>query len=116
MNLKEIGHVYASQAIWRMTGSHSSGRSLVRALDSDDETTRTVAGMFLTRFGERAEPLLLDALKTSAHAPTIIMVLGSIGDPKLVAQLEPYTESKDSSVAKAAKHAIKVIEAGFRQS
>lgn len=113
MNLKEFAELLAAHTRWRFTRSNASGRSIVGALNSDDETTRTVAGMFLTHAGERAEPLLLDALNTSGHVPTIITVLGSIGDPKLVAQLEPYTHSEDSSVAKAAKHAIKVIEAGL---
>lgn len=112
MNLNEIGRVFASQAIWRITGSDSSGRSLVRALDSDDETTRTVAGMFLTQAGERAEPLLLDALHISSHVPTVITVLGSIGDPNLVSQLQPFTTNEDHSIASAAKRAIRVIEAG----
>jgi len=40
---------------------------LVDALDSRDEDLRTLAGMFLTEAGKKAEPLLEEALAKREH-------------------------------------------------
>lgn len=110
MNYLEVTRVVASQAAWRITGLDVLGRSLVRALDSEDETCRTIAGMCLTRAGERAEHLLLEALPQCNDVALVISVLGGIGDPKLVSYLQPFRKSSDQAVSEAAAEAIRVIE------
>lgn len=84
-------------------------RMLVRALESRSETCRTVAGMLLTRGGERAERLLLEALERSGDV-LVIQVLGSMGNPGLAARLRPYALSGDPEVAEAAAEAIRALE------
>lgn len=86
------------------------GRSLVDALASNDEDERMIAGILLTRAGRRAEPLLEQALRDGRHLPMVIAVLGSIGDPAMLPELQPFAESDDPDVASAARDAIRVID------
>jgi HEAT repeat protein len=83
---------------------------LVRALGSPDENIRSIAGIFLAKSGKRAEPLLLEAVNRRENLPTVLTVLGSIGDPALIPQLRLFTNDQNPEVAKAAREALKVIE------
>ena len=111
MNFIELSRVLMSKMMWSLTRFDAHGRSLVRALESEDETSRTLALMCLTHAGKRAEPLLLDALQKSKDIPMIITVLGSVGDPTIVPRIRPFIESDDQNVSEAATQAIRIIEA-----
>ena len=111
MNLIELSRVLIFKMMWSLTRFEAPGRSLVRALESEDETTRTLAGMCLTHAGKRAEPLLLDALQKSNDIPMVITVLGSMGDRTIVSQFQPFLRSDDPRVAEAATQAIHVLQA-----
>ena len=101
--------LFACRALWRVTGLWAVGRSLIDALASDDEDERVIAGILLTRAGRRAEPLLEEALKDGRHLPMVIAVLGSIGDPAVLPDLQPFVQSEDPEVANAARDAIRVL-------
>ena len=66
--------------------------------------------MLLAKSGERAEPLLQEALTRRQNLPTVLTVLGSIGDPALIPQLRRFADDRNPEVAKAAQEALKVIE------
>lgn len=116
MNLVKAAHLFVSQAVWNVTGLNAAGRTLVRALDSDDENLRTIAGMFLVQAGQRAEPLLEEALHKGQSLPMVIDVLGSIGAPKVVAALRPFLDNPNSEIAQAARDAIRVIDASCQSN
>lgn len=103
--------LFASRAVWSVTGKTTVGRFLVDSLESEDEDVRMIAGMLLTNAGRRAEPLLEEALKDGRSLPMVIGVLGSIGDADSVQELRPLLDSKDPEVANAAREAIRVIGA-----
>ena len=84
--------------------------ALIHALNSDDEDIRTIAGMFLVQTGQRAEPLLEEALHKGQYLPMVISVLGSIGDPRIVSELRPFTKDRDPEIAQAAQDAIRAID------
>ena len=102
--------LYVYRALWYWLGITSAGRALVRALGSPDENIRSIAGILLAKSGKRAEALLLEALNRRESLPTVLTVLGSIGDPALIPQIRPFTNDPNPEVAKAAREAIKVIE------
>ncbi|MCY3883973.1 MAG: hypothetical protein OXG24_03555 [Gammaproteobacteria bacterium] len=113
MNYLELSRIFVSQAAWRITGFDSLGRSLVRSLESEDETCRMMAGMCLSNGGERAERLLLNALQHNNELidiPMVITVLASMGNPNLVSYLKHYAQSDNQAVAEAASQAIRAIE------
>lgn len=97
--------------MWSLTRFDAPGRSLVRALETEDETARTLAGMCLSHAGKQAEPLLLDALQKSNDIPMVITVLGSIGDRSILPQIQPFVTSDDPTIAEAATRAIRVLQA-----
>ena len=109
MKIGAATRLFASQALWGMTGSNAAGRVLVEALAAEDEDVRTIAGILLTKAGRRAEPLLGEALRDGRHIPMVIGVLGSIGDPDVLPELRPFARSNDPEVARAARDAIRVI-------
>ena len=110
MNIAKAAQLFVSRAVWNVTGLNVAGRTLIHALDSEDEDIRTIAGIFLVRTGRRAEPLLEEALHKGQYLPMVINVLGSIGDPRIVSELRPFTEDSDPEVARAAQDAIRAID------
>lgn len=91
------------------SGIGSAGRTLVNALDSDDETVRTLAGMFLVQCGRRSIPLLREELARGRHVPQILTMLGDIADPATVPEIERYTASPDAEEARAAREALEIL-------
>ena len=112
MKLSKSLGLFAENAAWRATGLRPAGRALVRALNSTDENARTIAGMFLTQAGERAEPLLLEALDKRETPALVLTILGSIGDRKVEPEIRRYVNDPDPDVAKAARDALRMLEAG----
>src|SRR5713101_5013270 len=90
--------LFVYTAAWRIVGLSSAGRGLVRALGSDDENIRTLAGMFLVRGGKRAEPLLREALERRQNLPLVITIVGSLGDRTMEPELRPLTSDPDPAV------------------
>lgn len=101
----------AQHAAWRLTGSRSAGHAVVRALSSDDPTTRTTAGMLLTRAGPRSAPLLREALATRYALPMVLPILADIGDQESRPALSALARDPDPAVAGAAREALRVLEA-----
>ena len=110
MNLAKVAQLFVSKTVWNVTGFDTAGRALIHALDSDDENIRTIAGMFLVQTGQRAEPLLEEVLHKGQYLPMVINVLGSIGDPRIVSELRPFTKDRDPEIAQAAQEAIRAID------
>ena len=110
MNIAKVAQLFVSKAVWSVAGFDMAGRALIHALDSEDEDIRTIAGMFLVQTGQRSEPLLEEALHKGQYLPMVINVLGSIGDPRIVSELRPFTEDSDPEIARAAQDAIRAID------
>jgi HEAT repeat protein len=102
--------VFANNTVWRATGSRAAGRRLVRALAAEDETVRTLAGMFLVQGGKRAEPLLREALGRRESLPLVLTILGDLGDPALTPDLRRFSQDTDPQVAQAARDALRVLD------
>lgn len=86
----------------------SAGRALIDALGSDDETVRTLAGMFLVQSGRKATPLLLQALEERRHTSTVLTMLGDIADPDALPAIERFTRDAEPDVARAAYEALEI--------
>ncbi len=110
MKLLKLIPVLLSGAIWRATGIRSAGRALVRALGTDDEQLRMIAGMILVKGGRKAEPLLQEALERRENVSTVLTVLGSIGDPSVEPQLRRFTDDNDPHISKAARDALRIVQ------
>ncbi len=107
---KALG-VFACVAAWRAAGLRSAGRALVRALGSEDDNVRTIAGVFLVRAGKKSEPLLEEALEKRESLPTVLTILADIGDRKFEQELQRFCQDEDPHVARAAKEALRVLAA-----
>lgn len=104
----------AQHAAWRLTGLPSAGRAVVRALSSDDPTTRTSAGMLLVRAGQRALPLLREALAARQALPMVLPILADIGDQDSRPAIDALTRDPDPAVARAAREALRLLDARRR--
>ena len=102
--------ILGAGAVWRTLGSAQAGRTLMRALGSDDEDTRTLAGMLLVKGGERAEPLLLEAVARRENLPLAVTLLGSVGGEDCESTLRQLRDDSDEAVAKAARSAVQVLD------
>ena len=110
----QVARLYALKSVWATTGSRSAGRALVSALGSPDEGVRTVAGMFLAQGGQRAEPLVEEAIQRREHLPLVLVIAGDIGAARLTPALRRLAADTDPQVAKAAQDALRILSA--RQS
>jgi hypothetical protein len=104
----------AQSALWRATGWRAAGRSLVAALGSHDEDVRTLAGILLVRGGERAEPLLEEALRRRENLPMVVSVLASLEDPRYEPNLRRLAQDPDPQVADAAREGLRLLLDGSR--
>ena len=84
---------------------------MVRALSSDDATTRTTAGMLLVRAGQRSVPLLREALSRRQALPMVLPILADIGDQESRPAISALTRDPDPPVAGAAREALRVLAA-----
>ncbi len=111
MGLVQAARLFALKSLWRATGLQAAGRALVRALSSPDEGVRTIAGMFLVQAGERAEPLVEEALRRRENLPMVLIIAGDIGASRLEPQLRRFTADPDPEVAKAARDGLRILAA-----
>jgi hypothetical protein len=91
----------AAGAAWRLTGVAPAGRALVGGLVEGDENERTVAGISLTRAGDRSVPLLAEALAAGAAPDLVVDVLASIGTDAARNVLHQEAQTGSAAAARA---------------
>jgi HEAT repeat protein len=111
MRVGSTAGVLASSLLWKTTGLRPAGRALIRALGSQSEDVRTIAGMSLVQAGDRSAPLLREALDRGEHRSLVLTILGDIGDPECRPLLERYLADPDREVAVAAREALRILAA-----
>ena len=109
MGVAHQAKLFGAGAWLRATGSRAAGKVLIDALGSEDENSRTLAGMFLVQGGRRAEPSLEEALRQRRHLPTVLTILGDIGDPSLEPDLTRFRNDPDPEVSRAAREALEIL-------
>jgi len=97
-------------AIWRSAGGHWAGRRLLNALGEKDENLSAIAATLLARSGERAEPLVLEALRRRENLPIAIPLFGDVGRLAHAHELERLRDDSDPTIARAARDALEVLE------
>ena len=105
-----LAKVAASAATWRIIGLKSAGRTLIDALASPDENVRTIAGMSLVKGGEKALPLLRDALSQRRALATVITIIGDIGGENAHKDIEPFLNDGDAQVQKATQSVYRLSD------
>jgi len=101
--------LYAFNLLWAVSGRHSAGRALIKALSSTDEDERTVAGMLLVQGGKRSEPLVAEAIRRREELPIVLLIAGDIGASGLEPDLRRLTMDRDPLVARAAQDALETL-------
>jgi hypothetical protein len=91
----------AAGAAWRLAGVAPAGRALVGGLVEGDENERTVAGLTLTRAGDRSVPLLAAALAAGAAPDLVVDVLASIGTDAARNALHREAQTGSAAAARA---------------
>jgi HEAT repeat protein len=109
MRLAGAARLFLLYGIWRALGAGRAGRALVNALGDKDESQRAIAATLLARSGERAEPLVLEALRRREHLPMAIPLFGDVGRPAHADELEQLHRDPDPKIARAAKDALDVL-------
>ena len=109
MQLARSLGLFGQHAMFKATGAPAAGRALVRALESRDETARTLAGMFLVKNGAKSIPFLREALAERRTLPMVLQILADIGDPSVEPDLERFRSDPDAEVARAAHDALETL-------
>jgi hypothetical protein len=100
---------FAKSAALRL-GSAAAGRGLLADFASEDETVRSLAGMFLVRNGHRSLPILREALARRQQMPAVLTMLGDIATDDSAALIRQYTGDRDPEAAAAARAALDILE------
>jgi hypothetical protein len=109
-----LARLYALKSLWTATGLRTAGRALIDALGSPDEGVRTVAGMLLVRNGQRAEPLIAEAIARREHLPIVLVIAGDIGASALEPELRRFAGDPAPDVARAAHDGLRILAAKRR--
>jgi len=99
---------FAKSAALRL-GSAAAGRGLLADFASDDETVRTLAGMFLVRNGRRSIPILRDALVRREKMLEVLTMLGDIATDESAELIRQYIGDHDPKVAAGARAALDIL-------
>lgn len=95
---------------WRVAGLGAAGRSLVSAVTGPEPDDRVLAGILLTRAGDRSVPLIADALAAGADPADLVDVLASIGTAAARSALLVAGRSPRPDVAVAARRALATLD------
>lgn len=98
---------------WRLVGVPAAGHALISAAGGPDPDDRVLAGMQLTRAGDRSVPPLADALADVGRAgdpQMLVDILASIGTDQARAALREATRSPRNTVAAAADQALRSLD------
>lgn len=109
MRLAGAARLFLLNAVWRSAGARWAGRALLESLGEKDRDLAAIAGIFLAKSGERAEPLLLEALSSKENLGTVLPLLGDVGRLEHSAELERLRADPDPRIARAAKEALDVM-------
>jgi hypothetical protein len=96
----------ATGAAWLLTGTDSLGRKLIDDVATGDEDTKTLAGMYLVKGGQKGRRLVVDALQKGAEEPELVTVLQSIGGPEAEAALADIAQHEGRPIAGQARRAL----------
>ena len=102
--------LFAYHAVWRVTGLRRAGRALVRALGSESESVRTIAGMMLVHAGKKSEPLLEEALERRENLPPVLILLGDLDDRTVEQEIRRLSQDSDPTVARAARDTLRLFD------
>jgi HEAT repeat protein len=109
MKLARALSTFAKSAALRL-GSAAAGRGLLADFASDDETVRSLAGMFLVRGGSRSLPVLREALARRERMPEVLTMLGDIATDESAQLIRQYLSDSDPAVAAAAQSALDILD------
>ena len=110
MRVAGAARLFLLYAIWRSSGAGWAGRGLLNALGEKDENLSAIAATLLARSGERAEPLVLEALRRRENLPITIPLFGDVARPAHADELERLHHDPDPDIARAAKDALEVLQ------
>ena len=82
---------------------------LVGLLGSESDDAAEAAYMALVKLGPRAAPRLLDEVSSGHQRVGVLQVIGDLGDPSVIPELERYLDSDDREVAAAAQESIAAL-------
>jgi hypothetical protein len=116
MGALSAARLLAAGSVWRVTTVGAAGRALISAVSSPDPDDRALAGILLTRAGDRSVPLIGEALSAGADPSDLVNVLASIGTDAARATLENAAGSGRPDVATAAREALRSLEEQRRGS
>ena len=109
MSTAGAARLLAAGAAWRLTGAAPAGRALVGGLVAGDESERAVAGIALTKAGDRSVPLLTGALAEAADPRPVVDVLASIATPAARSALRRAAQT-GSPAADPAAQALRTLD------
>lgn len=112
MSAAGAARLLVAGAAWRLAGAAPAGRALVGALADGDEAERTVAGIQLTRAGDRSVPLLTEALFVGTTPDPAVDVLASIGTDEARSALRRVATEPgvDATSRESAARALRTLD------
>jgi hypothetical protein len=103
MGAASSARLLAVGSAWRLTGLDAAGRTLVGAVSRGGESERALAGILLTRAGDRSVPLIAQSIAAGSAVPELVDVLASIGTPAARAAVTDAVRAPSPEVAAAAE-------------
>ncbi len=94
---------------WRTFGTNEAAKTLLEAMDSDDEQERMLAGMSLVKAGDRSIDLIQKTLASNQATPPIIRLLADIGGPKARSMLNEIASGEPGELTEVAEQCLDLL-------
>jgi radical SAM superfamily enzyme with C-terminal helix-hairpin-helix motif len=102
--------VIAAGIAWRLFGSRNSGTLLLKAMATDDEQNRMLAGMSLVKAGDRSFRLIESEINNDSASVSLIRLLPEIGGEDARELLEGIAAGDSHELAEAANECIDLLD------
>jgi len=94
---------------WRMFGADDAAKTLLEAMDGDDEQARMLAGMSLVKAGDRSIDLIQKRVASGRATPPVIRLLADLGGPKARSMLNEIASGEPGELTEVAEQCLDLL-------
>ena len=85
-------------------------KRLISTIDSPNEDASMAAYMALVKLGPKNAAILVEEARQGQNTASLLQLLGDLGEPSVILDLEEFAQSPDTEIASAARESIMALK------
>ena len=85
-------------------------KRLISTIDSPNEDASMAAYMALVKLGSKNAARIVKEAREGRKTASLLQLLGDLGEPSVIPDLEEFAQSPDTKIASAARESIAVLK------